>query len=189
MKKNIIILIAITMALAVCAFALEVTDNSGGGTTAIGASAINKALVFNAQFDFASDAGVDGTNIVQLLNVPAGIWQTEVVMTPADISDTTTISLYRKMGTNAWAIVGGAQTVTVDAEVPIAYFISLPTFSNPQATNTVVDADMDISQNSESLALTKWGFLCVVNSTNPIPDAGTLDISVIGYDVTPSVRD
>lgn len=113
MKKSILILIAASLALAVSAFALEVTDNSVGGTTSYGASAVNKALVFTAQFDAAEDAGVDGTNLVQLLSVPAGILQTHVVVTPADTDATYALTLYRKMGTNAWAAVHRAAPLSV----------------------------------------------------------------------------
>ena len=69
------------------------TDNSVGSGEGIGAPALNKALVFNAQFDFATDDGVDGTNIVQLLNVPAGIAPERVWVVPADLDWAADITL------------------------------------------------------------------------------------------------
>lgn len=189
MNKLIIIAIAACFA-ATGAFALTVTDNSVGGTDAIGASAVNKALVFNGQFDAAEDSGVDGTNLVQVLSVPPGIFQTAVVVTPADTDWTYALTLYRKLGTNAWAAVGNAQTVTVGAEVPILYTLVTPTYANTNAANVEVEmTDYDTAQNSQSLNVTKWGFLQAVSGTNSLPTKGTIDISVIGFDVKPDLRD
>lgn len=197
MKQSILnkILIAASVFALACnvAFALDVTDNSVGGSSAvygISASAVNKALVFNGEFNFATDDGVDGTNLVQLLSVPAGVAPERVWVIPADISDTTAITLYRKQGDEAWAAVGNAITVTSGSEVPIMYTLVTPTYANTNAANVEVTmSDYDTDQASYYLDVSKWGFLCAVSGTNSLPDAGTLDISVIGFDVDPSVRD
>ena len=190
-KLNKVLVAALALALiAGVGFALEVTDNSVGGTTAPGALAMNRALVFNAEYDAETDDGVDGTNLVQVLSIPEGIIQTAVVVTPEATDWTYALTLYRKLGTNEWAAVGNAQTVTVDAEVPILYTLVTPTYANTNAANVEVTmSDYDTPQNSQALAVTKWGFLAAVSGTNSLPTKGTINIGVIGYDVNPNVRD
>jgi len=192
MKKFYLVLIGLVLAL-VCvpmAFALEVTDLSVGGA-APGASAMNRAPLFSAQYDYAAGS-VDGTNIVQLLTVPEGVLATYAVVTPADLNWTTAITLYRKLGTNAWAAVGGAQTVTTAANVPILYHLALPTYTaaNTNAANVevTVTVDSDIALAATALNETKWGFVGAVSGTNSLPTTGTLDIGVFGADVLPALR-
>lgn len=190
-KLNKVLVAALALALiAGVGFALEVTDNSVGGTTAPGALAMNRALVFNAEYDAETDDGVDGTNLVQVLSIPEGIIQTAVVVTPENTDWTYALTLYRKLGTNDWAAVGNAQTVTVDAEVPILYSLVTPTYANTNAANVeVVMSDYDTPQNSQALAVTKWGFLVAVSGTNSLPTEGTINVGVVGFDVNPNVRD
>lgn len=192
MKKFSLVLMGLVL-LAVCvplAFALEVTDLSVGGA-APGASAMNRAQVYSAQYDYA-DGVVDGTNIVQLLTIPEGVLATHAVLTPAGLDWTTAITLYRKVGTNAWAAVGGAQTVTTAANVPILYHLALPTYTaaNTNAANVevTVSVDSDIALTSQTLAETLWGFVGAVSGTNSLPTTGTLDIGVVGTDVLPALR-
>ena len=191
--KNLIKFLIAASAIALAsqvAFALDVTDESVGGTTAPGASSMNRALVFTSVFDIETGDGMDGTNIVQTLSVPAGIAPERVWMVPDGLDWTTSVTLYRKMGTNDWEAVGNAQTVTEGAEVPVMYTLVTPTYSNPQETNTVVSmSDYDTPQNSEYLAVSKWGFLAATSGTNDLATAGTITISVIGYDVDPASRD
>ena len=193
MKKILSALVSFAL-VATCVFALEVTDNSIGGTDAVGAQALNRALVLSGTYDIAEDSGMDGTNIVKLLAVPAGILPTHAVLTPADISVANDASgdaaftLYRKVGTGSWAAVGNAQTVTEGSEVPILYTLVTPTYANTNAANVGV-AMTDYDTPVSALSVTEWGFVGAVSGTNELATAGTITISVIGYDVDPAVRD
>lgn len=187
MKKILSALVSFALVVT-CAFALDVTDLSIGGTDAVGASALNKALVVSGTYDIAEDSGMDGTNIVKLLAIPAGILPTHVVLTPADLDRTTAVTLYRKVGDGAWAAVGNAQTVTEGAEVPVLYTLLSPTYANTNAANVEV-AMTDYDTPVSALSVTEWGFVGAVSGTNDLATAGTFTISVIGYDVDPAVRD
>lgn len=188
MKKylNLILIAAVAFCGAAPAFAYdENTDSFAGGSATTdnpGPLAYNRAVVLSGTYDFA-DATYDTNDIIKLVNVPDGILIDKIVVTARDLDQVVTNTLYKY--TTAWAAEDSAVAYAASTDASTVYHFLSPTYANTNAANVEVEITDDTIAGS--LAGTSWGFINTL-STNGAPTAGTITISVIGYDVEPADR-
>ena len=189
MKKylNIALIAAVAILGAAPAFAYdENTDSFAGGSATTdqpGPQSLNRAVVLSGTYDFA-DATYDTNDIIKLVNVPDGILIDKIVVTARDLDQVVTNTLYKYSG-SAWAAEDSAIAYAASTDASTVYYFLTPTYANTNASS--VEVAMTDDTIAASLAGTSWGFINTL-STNGAPTAGTITISVIGYDVEPADR-
>ena len=178
MKKINMILIAVLAiaGLAVCALAYDTnTDFIDGGTSAtdaVGAVSLNKAFVMTGEYDFSKET-YDTNDIIQLVHVPAGVIpQIVTIACDDEVSFITTAQLYRVSSGGSYAAYGVAVALAAETASAVSVGVNVAT-TNPVAT---------------TIASEQWGLILTL-TTNGAPTAGKLQLSVIGYDVAPVMRD
>jgi len=178
MKKINMFLIAV-IAIAgstVCALAYDTnSDFIKGGTAAtdaVGAVAVNKAYVMTGTYDFSKET-YDTNDIVQLVSVPAGVIPQVVTLACNDeVSFITTAQLYRVVSGGSYAAAGAATAFAAETASAVSVAVNIAT-TNPAAT---------------TIAGEQWGFILTL-TTNGAPTSGKLQLSVIGYDAAPVMRE
>lgn len=189
MKKylNLILIAAVALCAASALAYDENTDSFVGGSATTdnpGPLSMNRALVFSGTYDFA-DETYDTNDIIKLVSVPDGILIDKIVVTARDLDQVVTNTLY-KYSSDAWAAEDSAIAYAASTDASTVYHFLSPTYANTNAANVEVAITDDTI--AASLAGTSWGFINTL-STNGAPTAGTITISVLGYDVAPVDRE
>lgn len=172
------------MVLAMPAMGYEEDDQTIGGSSAAGASAYGKTLVFSGIYDFSLN-DYDTNDVVKLVSVPKGYLVDKVVVSATGLNQIITNELYKY--TTAWASDADAQAFAALTDASIVHFKLLPTITatGPQSTNLTVSVDDEVSG---SVSGCSYGFISTL-STNGAPTAGKLRIDVSAIDVAPWLRE
>jgi hypothetical protein len=161
-KKHLIpiLMVALLAIVTVSAFALVESDETVGGTAAPGPGSYDKSLVFSGEYDFSENT-YDTNTILKLVNVPAGVLPTAVVLTIDGSDELLTVQVHKLTG-STWATSGDSTNVAATAVL----YDSLEPTDGDQAV-TALDA-------------CAFGF-----SANATPTEGKATLSVIGLQVVP----
>ena len=221
MKKTIQWMLYAVLALLVAlvpatAFALEEIDMTVGGAAAPGSLAMDKALVFSQDYDFALN-DYDTNTIIKLVNVPEGILPMYMVVAPMDLNQAVTCQVWQY--TTTWATNGNVVTLPQGTNTPYVIWLTEPsltvastaTMSIAGGTNTLWPVaggtitnvtiaitstptiDTDVLESGTYLDEHSWGFSMTGVNTNSsgvlkVPTSGKLRLSLIGLDVLPTAR-
>lgn len=182
MKKFLVALFVMVVTISV-GFSYDEVDKTVGGVGAVGPAAMDRSVVISGEYDFA-DNTYDTNDVIKLLTVPAGVMIDRIIVSGTGLDTTFTNTLYKY--TTSWNSSGNVDVFTTNDSSAVHY-LALPTITatGPQSTNLTVTVDSDLTAD---LSQTSWGFIGG-SSTNGLPEAGKITISIVGYDVLPSARE